>query len=42
MAVMITPSPITVTFTSAAAPDVKKNPRVVARSPDPRVAKSFR
>ena len=39
---MTTPSPITITFTTALAPEVKENPRVVARSPVPRVAKSLR
>jgi hypothetical protein len=30
------------TFTTAVAPEVRKNPRVVMSNPPPRVAKSFR
>jgi hypothetical protein len=39
---MTTPSPITITFTTAVAPEVRENPRVVANRPLPNVAKSLR
>jgi len=38
----MTPITIMAAFTTAVAPEVRKNPKVVMNSPLPRVAKSFR
>jgi len=38
----MTPITIMASFTTAVAPEVRKNPRVVMNNPPPRVAKSFR
>lgn len=38
----MTPITIMASFTTAVAPEVRKNPRVVINNPPPRVAKSFR